>query len=202
MFWERGAFRQLWQSLRCGVAWSGSKRVAYIGFWCDPERVLSSCFARLSRTLEPIEELKNHLTRTSGDPQNLLRSVLVFGNQAGVGEGREHVLGVVAFDAVEVEEGRVKLGTDFSPLRFLPDMDAVAARALEVAGSGEGDHVLGRAGEFQDALADPVFERFLLRPRALVGVGVGRQRGELFDDEEVESDTADLLPRDVVEDDD
>jgi hypothetical protein len=31
-------------------------------------------------------------------------------------------------------------------------MDAVAARTPEIAGLGEGDHVLGRAGEFQNTL--------------------------------------------------
>ena len=92
------------------------------------------------------------------------------------------------------------LRADFGSLSFLPDMDAVAPRTFEVASVGERDHVLGRAGEFQHALADPVFEGFLLRPRALVGIGVGRQRGELLDDEEVERDAADLLPCGVVED--
>ena len=45
---------------------------------------------------------------------------------------------------------------------------------------------LGRAGEFQDPLADPLFQGFFFRPRALVGVGLRRERRELLDDEEVE----------------
>lgn len=125
-------------------------------------------------TLEAIKRLKDHLARASGVPQELLRSALLLRCQASVGERRENVLHVRAFDAVEVEVSRVEFGADFGPLRFLPDMNAIAPRAFEPAGLGQGDHVVGRAGKFQHALADPVFERFLLRPRARVGVGVGR----------------------------
>lgn len=48
-------------------------------------------------------------TKTAG-----LRARL--GNQAGVGERREYVLHVLAFDAVEMEVGRVEFGTDFRSL--------------------------------------------------------------------------------------
>jgi len=145
--------------------------------------------------LQPVERFKDHLTRATATPQKLLRFALVLGNQPGIGERREDVLRVFASDAIEVEVGRVKFGTMFRSLLFLPDMDPVTARALEFACPGEGNHVLGRAGEFQHPLADPVLQGFTLRPRALVGIGVRRQRGELFDDEEIERDVSDLAFR-------
>ena len=95
-------------------------------------------------------------------------------------ERREDVLGVVAVDAVEVEVGGVELGHQFGPLGFVPFVEPAAvfffeAAAREVAGVGQREHVFGRAGELQDAFADPLFELRFRAPGAGFGVGVGRK---------------------------
>ncbi len=125
---------------------------------------------------ELIERFEDHCAGAAGAPEILLWAALVFGRETGVGEGGEDVLRVRAGDAVEVEVGRIELGAKLGAFGVLPDVNAVAARAFEFTRLGKGQHVLGRAGEFQHALADPAFERFPLRPRGLVGVGVWRER--------------------------
>jgi hypothetical protein len=44
---------------------------------------------------------------------------------------------------------------------------------LESGGLGEGEHVVGGAGKFQDAVGDPFFEGLFLVPGAFVGVRIG-----------------------------
>src|SRR5438067_22506 len=112
--------------------------------------------------LEAIKRFQNHLPCTSRRPQKLLRARFALGNYASVSERGEDVLHVVALDAVKMEIGRVEFGTQLVPLSFLPDMDAVAARALEIADAGKRNHVFCRAGKFQHTLADPLFERYVL----------------------------------------
>ena len=72
-------------------------------------------------------------------------------------------------------------------------MNAIAARALEVTRPSKGHHVFGRAGKFQDALADPAFKGFTFCPNAFLLVGIGRQRWKLLDDEEIQGNSANLL---------
>lgn len=76
---------------------------------------------------EAIERFKDDLTRASGPPQTLLRVALVVGNQPNVAESREHVLGVCAFDAAEVEVGRVEFGAEKGALGVFPNVDTIAA---------------------------------------------------------------------------
>ena len=113
-------------------------------------------------------------------------------------ERGEDVLNVVAGDAVEVKEGGVEFGHQFGPLGFIPLVEPAAVFRLEtaageVAGVGQRQHVFGRAGELEHPLADPRFQRRAAVPRARFVVGVGRQRRNLFDDEEVEGHAANFL---------
>jgi hypothetical protein len=152
----------------------------------------------LAKMHEAVGGFAGHCAGGAGGGDELLGGAIGCAVETGVGEGGEDVFGVGAGDVVEVEVGGVEFGAEFCPLGFFPEMDAVAARAFEVAAFGQRDHVVGRAGELEHPLADPVLQRFLFRPRALVGVGVRPKRGELLDDEEVEMDAADLLPRDII----
>jgi len=86
--------------------------------------------------LEPVELVKNHCAGAAGVPEELLGGAVGCFEAAGVGEGGEHVLGVVAGDAVEVEVGGVEFGAELGTFGVFPDVDAVAAGALEVAGLG------------------------------------------------------------------
>lgn len=81
-------------------------------------------------------------------PEVLLGLAVGFGGEAGIGERGEDVFHVRALDPVEVEVGGVEFRAELGPFGFLPDVNAVPARALEVASLSEGEHVLGGAGEF------------------------------------------------------
>ena len=85
------------------------------------------------------------------------------------GEGGEHVGEIVFADVVEVGEGGVEFRAELDAFGFAPFMNAAALGTGEVAGGGEGFHVVGGAGEFEDAFADPVFEGFALGPGAFFG---------------------------------
>lgn len=85
------------------------------------------------------------------------------------GKGGEHVGEIVFGDVVEVREGGVEFRAELNAFGFAPFVDAAALRTGEAAGGGEGFHVVGGAGELEDALADPVFEGFALGPSAFFG---------------------------------
>lgn len=70
------------------------------------------------------------------------------------GEGGEHVVEVVFVDVVEECEGGVEFGAEADAFVDAPFVDAVAFGALEVAGLGEGLHVVGGAGELEDTLGE------------------------------------------------
>ena len=125
-----------------------------------------------------------------------------FGNE-GAGDvvleplkGAEDVFGVGAVDVVEQKIGRVEFGPQRRPLGLV----SAVHRRIESRGLGQRDHVVGRAGQLQHAVGDPLLERLPLAPRALFGVPLRREYRELFQKEEIEVDTADLLPRKKIED--
>jgi hypothetical protein len=76
-----------------------------------------------------VERFEDQRSRTAGGPEVFLGGAVGVAVEAGVGEGGEDVFEVVAGDGVEVEVGGVEFGVELGPLRFFPDMDAVAARA-------------------------------------------------------------------------
>ncbi len=100
-------------------------------------------------------------------------------------EGGKDILGIVAVQAVQVEESGVELGHEFGPVGFVPLVQPSAvfglkAAASEAAGLRERQHIDGGASEFQHPLGDPVFQRFARIPWAWFGISVGRKDRKLF----------------------
>ena len=100
----------------------------------------------------------------------------VFVFAADYGEGSQHVAGVVAAQAVEVEVERVEPGAQVAALLFVPD----ERRAVIAEVAGERRHVVGGVGEAEHVIADQLPRRHRAEPAV---VGVGRDDGQLFDDE-------------------
>lgn len=108
------------------------------------------------------------------------------------GEGVEDGGGLGFVEVVEVEVEGVELAAEMSASGFVPgEGGGVVAEVF-----GEGAHVLGRVGQFKDALANP---RADVPPFEWGFVGGRGEDGELFDNEEVEVLTVDFLTGDVIE---
>ena len=95
------------------------------------------------------------------------------------GEGAEDVGGVLAAYAVEVEVAGVEASAEVAAFFFIPDEGR--AGVAEVA--GERGQVVGGVGELEDVVADEGAGGGLSE---FAVVGVGRDDGELFDDEPVQ----------------
>lgn len=79
-------------------------------------------------------------------------------------------------DPVEVEVRGVQLGSDLEAAVLVPD----ERRFLVAEVAGEGDHLVGGVGEFEDSVADPGVGGAVSQPGDRAGVGVGGQDRELF----------------------
>ena len=98
-------------------------------------------------------------------------------------------------DAVEKEKSRVKLGHKLKAFCFAPGVDG----RIKGCGFREWLEVIGRAGQFQNPVRNPFFKSLAAVPGTTLGVMIGGKQRELVDDKEIESYSADFLPRDVIE---
>ena len=82
----------------------------------------------------------------------------------------------------------VQLGHQLGALRLLP----LVGPLLESGGFRQRQHVVGRAGQLQHAVADPSLQRLALIPPAALFIFIRREDRKLFDDEEIERNVSDL----------
>jgi hypothetical protein len=113
---------------------------------------------------------------------------------ANNGESVHDVVGVVAGDAVEVEEGGVQLAAELEAALGVP----AEGRAVVAAVSGEGGEVPGGVGELEDAGEEPGLQGGVGRPGGGGRVARRGQDRELVQIAVGEVSSTDLLARGVV----
>ena len=99
----------------------------------------------------------------------------VGGVVAKAGEGGKDIFDVVSFDAIKKEIRGIEFSHKVEAFRIIPFVNG----RFETRGLGQRNHIVARAGQFQNTVGNPFLKRLLFVPQTFLFVEIRRKHRQL-----------------------